>query len=288
MRKTIKKSLALVLSLLMLLSVSPLGFAVPMTCPKCGVKCEWIEQEEIPATCQADGHEAGFICSNCNEYAAGGAVIIKGEHQYVPYDGETAYCPGNADAELYQCDTCKALFLKTVGEDETPAYTPVEATALSAHTLPETPTAEVEASCGVAGNVAYYECSVCHAKFSDAEGKNKLETVATDPLDHVIKHKEAKAATCTEDGNKEYWYCELCGAFFSDEDGTTEITDKTSVVLTKLGGEHEPDAEYSFFSNDGSAFDCEADGYKIKFCTKCHAPIAETRIDIEKMNLKRY
>ena len=50
MRKTLKKSLALVLSLLMLLSVSPLGLAIPMICPKCGEEVEFVETALIPAT----------------------------------------------------------------------------------------------------------------------------------------------------------------------------------------------------------------------------------------------
>ena len=50
--------------------------------------------------------------------------------------------------------------------------------------------------------------------------------------EHVLTHKEAKAANCTEDGNIEYWTCGSCGKFYSDEACTTEITQEQTVVKT--------------------------------------------------------
>ena len=53
-------------------------------------------------------------------------------------------------------------------------------------------------------------------------------------LGHTLTHHEATAATEEEEGNTEYWSCDRCGKYFEDEAGENEITDKTSVVISKL------------------------------------------------------
>lgn len=282
MRKTIKKSLALVLSLLMILSIGQLGFALEMTCPKCGEKSELIEMAEVPASCLLPGRAAGYFCTKCNQFALGGEEIPVSDHNYQPYAAETVYCSGSAGAELYQCGTCKKLFLKTIGSDNKPIYTATDSSALTGHTISATQIPAVPATCNAAGTIAYFACTACGKKFSDAQGNNELETIVDPKLDHQIAHKDAKAATCTDPGNTEYWYCTRtgCGKFFSDAAGTQEIVDKTSVVIPAIGGNHIASEEYTRFANDGGTFSCTAGGYKVKLCEKCGAPMMNTRIDI--------
>ncbi len=54
---------------------------------------------------------------------------------------------------------------------------------------------------------------------------------------HLTK-VDAKPQSCTEEGNNEYYTCS-CGKWFRDNTATTEITDKTSVVIEKDAHEYE-------------------------------------------------
>ena len=55
------------------------------------------------------------------------------------------------------------------------------------------------------------------------------------PHTHTVSHVEENPATCTAKGNIEYWTCTECGKYYSDAAFTTEITDKTSVVIEAAG-----------------------------------------------------
>ena len=48
---------------------------------------------------------------------------------------------------------------------------------------------------------------------------------------HKLTLVPAKDATCTEEGNKAYYICDGCDKWFEDAEGTSEITDKTSVII---------------------------------------------------------
>ena len=52
---------------------------------------------------------------------------------------------------------------------------------------------------------------------------------------HNLTLVPAKDATCTEDGNKAYYICDGCDKWFEDAEGTSEITDKTSVIIAATG-----------------------------------------------------
>ena len=52
---------------------------------------------------------------------------------------------------------------------------------------------------------------------------------------HNLTLVPAKDATCTEDGNTAYYICDGCDKWFEDAEGTSEITDKTSVIIPATG-----------------------------------------------------
>ena len=52
---------------------------------------------------------------------------------------------------------------------------------------------------------------------------------------HKLTLVPAKDATCTEEGNKAYYICDGCDKWFEDAEGTSEITDKTSVIIPASG-----------------------------------------------------
>ena len=63
-------------------------------------------------------------------------------------------------------------------------------------------------------------------------GETKTEEIDLKP--HTLTKVPAKAATESEEGNKEYYKCSVCDKWFEDAAGTKEITDHSSVVISKL------------------------------------------------------
>ena len=52
---------------------------------------------------------------------------------------------------------------------------------------------------------------------------------------HKLTYFSAESATCAKDGNKAYYSCNNCGKYFNDSSANNEITDKTSVIIPRLG-----------------------------------------------------
>lgn len=73
---------------------------------------------------------------------------------------------------------------------------------------------------------------------------------------HNLTLTPAKPATCTEDGNAAYYTCDGCDKWFLDAAGTREITDKTSVVITKRGHEYDETA-WGYRAAEGHAHKCK-------------------------------
>lgn len=90
-----------------------------------------------------------------------------------------------------------------------------DATITVTHDHNLTKTEAVPATCQTEGNIAYWTCSICGQKFSDAEGKTKVEnvTLEIDPDGHVWDEgviKEGDEPTAEKDGIKTFT-CTLCG-----------------------------------------------------------------------------
>ena len=86
------------------------------------------------------------------------------------------------------------------------------------------------------------ECSRCHEKKDEAAhdygSDNICDTCGYDktvPHTHNLTLVPAKAPTCTEKGNTAYYTCDGCDKWFEDATGASEITDKTSVILSATG-----------------------------------------------------
>ena len=102
---------------------------------------------------------------------------------------------------------------------------PKSSTQVSYHNL--TAHQAADATCTTAGNIAYWQCTVCGKLFGDVQGQNEI----TDPAsviiakgDHTMEHVEAVASTATTAGCREYWHCTSCGKLYTDSEGTTETT----------------------------------------------------------------
>ncbi len=83
------------------------------------------------------------------------------------------------------------------------------------------------ATCKESGNIEYWSCESCDAKFADSACANGI----TETVIPAINHKNATltaavARTCTEKGNEAYFTCPDCGKYFgSDENGKLVASD---------------------------------------------------------------
>ena len=70
---------------------------------------------------------------------------------------------------------------------------------------------------------------------SEYNGTTELEGKTVIPVhQHSLTLVNALTPTCTQSGNIAYYTCSGCDLWFADATGTTEITDKTSVVLSTV------------------------------------------------------
>ncbi len=171
----------------------------PNTCSVCGetegdaLGHDLIDDAAVPATCTANGKEAGKHCSCC-DYTEGGDVIPATGHK--------------DDGSDYKCDVCGENLCTNHEEEEIPAVDATcTATGLTAGSkcskCGEILTAQTEvpalghnwedATCTVAK-----KCSVCQV----TEGK---------ALGHTEEVIPAVAPTCTATGLTEGKKCSVCG-----------------------------------------------------------------------------
>ena len=186
------------------------------TCAKCGkTRTETLvapghDLKGTPAnaaTCGAPGNHAYYTCSVCHkvfkdaganeEYTKENEWVIPatGNHDYDEVETKKATCTEKGEKKL----TCKVCnHTKTV---ETPAL---------GHETTLTPAKA--ATCGAAGNSAYYTCSRCNKYFSDANGANEIAKdswVIPASGNHDYDEEVTKQPSCTEKGEKKLT-CKVC------------------------------------------------------------------------------
>ncbi len=185
------------------------------TCSKCqdtktepipALGHEMTHHPENAATCGAPGNSAYYTCSRCNKYfsdAKGEKEIAKdswvipatGNHDYDEVETKKATCTEKGEKKL-TCKVCNDT--KTV---ETPAL---------GHETTLTPANA--ATCGAAGNSAYYTCSRCNKYFRDANGANEIAKdswVIPATGEHTYTETVTKQPSCTEKGEKKLT-CKVC------------------------------------------------------------------------------
>ena len=60
----------------------------------------------------------------------------------------------------------------------------------------------------------YYECSVCHKKYSDSACTNEITNIV-EYAHHTYTKFDAVEPDCTTIGNVEYYYCTVCEKYFN-------------------------------------------------------------------------
>ena len=106
--------------------------------------------------------------------------------------------------------------------------------------------AATPATCQIAGNSEYYECSVCHKYYSDANGANEiaLDSWVIAPLEHSYgEWIEEVSATCTANTAKGvlgHYHCSVCNKDF--DENHEELTSLEIAKLKHIYEEERKDA----------------------------------------------
>ena len=195
------------------------------------------KRDSKAATCTEEGNTEYWYCSACKKYFSDEAgtkettfaatVVPATGHQLSKTEGKKATCTEAGNTEYWNCNICGKYFSDEAGRQEISlADTVIPATG---HQLSKTDSKA--ATCTEAGNIEYWNCSVCGKYFRDSEGRQEILLADTAiPAGHQLNKTDSKAATCTEAGNTEYWYCSICEKYFSDEAGTKETTLAATVI----------------------------------------------------------
>ena len=131
----------------------------------------------------------------------------------VEYPAKAATCTSEGNIKYYTCNVCHKFFVedgdridlkdpKQVSENDVK-------TPKKDHKL--TPIAAKPATCTEAGNIEYYECSVCKGKFKDEKGENPVNDVVIPALGHSVPAdgEYTVKPTCTTAGKATY-KCSKC------------------------------------------------------------------------------
>ena len=291
-----KKVLALLLSLVMVLSLVPaLAFANDDTDPY--VEDPFgdpvvhtnthtvVHHAAVSSTCKDQGNIEYWYCEDCNAFFTdegctnevnedGVLLPLSTTHTTQLQNAQTATCTEAGYTGDEVCTVCG----KTI---TTGSVIPKAAHTLTHH-------AAVAATETSEGNTEYWECSVCHKYFSDANGETEIAenswiipVVTTqgpysnegdnDPTGHdifgedhsthnVIAHP-AVASTCIAQGNSAYWFCEDCNKYYSDADCSVEIEENSWIL---------PYGDHNTELQGAVAATCTQDGYSgDEVCTVC-------------------
>ena len=270
MRKTFKRSLALVLAMLMLLSVSPMGFAYadPKTC-----KHNYAYNAAVPAQPDTNGCKDGnieyYYCEKCNSYfvekAGGGFTPITYAETVVPAHKFESAPKFSWDPDDQNGYTSTADFKCTICNQTVS----VPAVVTSVVTKPS--------SCTVEG-IRTYTATVKQ----DGKTYTGTHTDAIPFAEHEFVHHDAAEPNCVADGNIEYYSCKNCDKVFLDKNPETETTDayvhegklkKDSEYADRTSHTEAEKPQRWSFDEQGNKirFDCMKGGKEYKVCTVCKA-----------------
>ena len=181
------------------------------------------------ATCEKTGNIEHWHCDVCGtdfSDAEGMDIIWETEleklsHEIVKVEEKYPTCTEPGNREYWHCVNCGKNFDNEGADAEINPVIPA-----TGHSIYE-PYPEISADCANEGRRAYYECSVCHEKFLDAEGKQPAtdqDIIIPKNNDHgSMRHYLPEEATCINEGKIEYYHCDRCGRNYYDEEGTREV-----------------------------------------------------------------
>lgn len=175
----------------------------------------------VTRTCSADGCTYG-----------GGVQSVE-----IPALSSDLYTAGADTATCGEAGT-KTYSVTVPGYEDVFTFSVVSA-AKGNHTL--SPKSAVAATCTKQGAEAYWECDICHKKFSDENGANEISApvaTAINPDKHTIVPHNRIEAKCNADGCEAYWECTDCGKLYKQPVYTTDNEIEEPVVINKTPNTH--------------------------------------------------
>ena len=262
MNNLLKKSLAALLALLMLLSVANVAvFATEGEGTETPVTHEhtWdLDHPDIEAkepTCTETGHGVGWTCTDptCNEvlWESGKKTIPALGHTMESISAVAATCTTAGNNAYYHCTRCEKYFKDNEANTTNETSVAKEVVSALGHDWDDGEVTQAATDCMTAG-VKTFHCK--------HDGCNETKTEAIAPAAHTLTKVGAVAATCTTDGNIEYWTCSVCHKNFKDEAGTQEAADVKA-----------PATGHDWVKVETKEANCLEDGYTSYKCSKCTA-----------------
>lgn len=153
---------------------------------------------------------------NChhNHTAAWASTHPEVQGTMVEHPAKDPTCTSEGNIKYYTCTNCGGYFLRDENTEDKIVATPSSAEAVKiqkiSHKLNKVN--GQPATCTVAGNIEYYECSVCKGKFKDEKGENPVNDVVIPALGHdyeylwgtwdcktktITAYRKCKRAECT-------------------------------------------------------------------------------------------
>lgn len=154
-------------------------------------------------------------------------------------DKVPATCAKEGKEEYYYCDTCKKYFLTEPNKDTTNVReSDLVIPKTEEHTGPAVKVDAKAATCAEAGNIEYWQCDTCKAKFADQELTQTVTDVTIAKLPHSFtNYVYNNNATTTKDGT-ETAKCDNCDATHTRTKAGTKIPSvqiKSSTGYYKTG-----------------------------------------------------
>ena len=152
---------------------------------------------------------------NChhNHTAAWASTHPEVQGTMVEHPAVAATCTSEGNVKYYTCNKCGGYFLRDENTEDKIVATPSSAEAVKiqkiSHKLNKVN--GQPATCTVAGNIEYYECSVCNGEFKDEKGENPVNDVVIPALGHSVPADGGYTVkpTCTTAGKATY-KCSKC------------------------------------------------------------------------------
>ena len=196
-----------------------------------------------PATC-TENAVYYLSCEHCHRMSdqTFEAENSKLPHQLSHHNAKTPTCSEVGNIEYWTCDNCHQYFSDSQGQnviDEEDVILPLSNNHQMTYHEGKTST------CSEHGNVAYYQCDLCHRYFSDSLGENELsESDIILPFAHDMTFHQGQPATCYSTGLHDYYTCSYePGVLYKDSEGNEKFNSEADLVIPQL--EHEFDEEFN-------------------------------------------
>ena len=179
-------------------------------------------------------------------------TVIPHNHTGTFQAGTPATCAQDGVKDYYTCTCGKAFEDEACTKliEDLDIWKVIPALPHQSTLFPGTP-----ATCTTDGVKDYYQCSVCHQYFEDADCNTPITDLDNWKVIPALPHQgtlvPGTPATCTTDGVKDYYQCSVCHQYFENADCTKSIADLDSWKVILAPG-HTWTGSYLAENADGS------------------------------------